>query len=259
MIVQKIPRFESGNILSREMLEALNFNCLSERRMNYFGYSDGIVKGLSVTASAEYVTVGKGCYLFDREVQYVMEDVKVPYAYGNEMKLLVLRTGDKEVSRQFETREAEIKLIGKDERILTDIEICRFSIQNGARLRDYARNLSDMSTYYDTICVCHAQWAAYENPSAAYPVLLQFAKELAMCKNLTTEDNLIIGQILELKGESLSKQCIEAYVSHKLQHEFKADSAYKLYTGLCEALKLAKNSRQRMERRAIPERRIIVD
>lgn len=259
MIVQKIPRFESGNILSREMLEALNHNILSENRMNYFGYSEGILKGFSVTASEDYILVGKGCYLFDGEVQYITEDIKIPYTHGNAIKLLVLRTGDKEISRQFEIREAEIKLIEEGERLLTDIEICRFSLQSGARLRDYARNLSDMNTYYDTICVCHAQWAAYENPSAAYPVLQQFAKELAMCKNLTTEDNLIIGQILALKGESLPKQCLEAYISNKLQHEIKADSAYKLYTGLCEALKVAKNSRQRIERRVLPERRIIVD
>lgn len=259
MIVQKIPRFESGNVLSRGMLDALKQNCIAAENMNYFGYSEGIIKGFSITATEEYLLVGKGCYFFDNEIQYVTEEVKVPYVSGNSVKLLVLRTGDKEISRQFEIREAELKLITEDEKRITDIEVCRFCIQNGASLRDLARSLKDMSTFYDTVCVCYAQWAAFGEQSVAYPVLFKFASELYSCRNRTPEDNLMIGQIFASKGETLPKRCIEAYISNKLQRIIQTDTPFELYEGLCDALKAAKNNTVRAERRSFTDRKIIVD
>ncbi len=259
MIVQKIPRFESGNVLSHEMLDALNQRYMLGNKFDYFGYSDGLIKGFQLTASSEYLLVGQGCYVFENEVQYVAEAMKVPYTYGNVVRLLVLRTGDKERSRQFEIREAELKLIMEEERLLTDIEICRFCLQQGASLRDKAKSLEDMSTFYDTICVCHAQWAGYGGQTVAYPVLQQFVNELLLCKNRTSEDNLMIGHVLATKGESLPRQYLEGYLCNRLQREVKAEEPYMIYSGLKEVLKAAKSNHVQRERRSFAERKMIVD
>lgn len=258
MIVQKIPRFESGNVLSKEMLETFNERYFVDD-MKYMGYSNGILKGFDIRVADGYLVVGRGCYFFENQVYYIGMDVKIPYTHSDMVKILVIRNNDKEISRYFEIREADFKLISEEERLLTDIEICRFRVQQGAQLRYQMRNLKDMSTYYDTICLCYAQWSAYGGQSIAYPILEKYAYELMEFHNCQAEDRLMIGQILSSKGESISADYLKMYINHRVQRERDLDTPYDLYNGLCECIRVMSSDVPQRERSTFRERRIILD
>lgn len=59
----KIPIFEKGMVLTDEMLESLKAYLADWSRLEYAGYSDGILSGCRVTVSGNMLYVGKGIVL----------------------------------------------------------------------------------------------------------------------------------------------------------------------------------------------------
>lgn len=216
MFVKKVPVFQAGKVLTIEMLDALKNTIEAIGYRKYQGFSDGILNGFQVEVSEDYLTVDKGSIIFGEELYMVTEKTKVPYVGNGMMQLLVLRVGDTEKAGQFEIREAEIRTIREEDAILSDIEIARFRLQKGAKLRTNFLSLRDMSTAYDTVNLCNARWAAYGENSMAYPLLEMAAKEIEKKENADFYDELFLQAVYTAHGETVPLPLIDRYIKGKL-------------------------------------------
>ena len=62
-------------------------------------------------------------------------------------------------------REAELRLEASDELRSGELEICRFKLQDGARLRCEYQDFEDRSTEYDTLNRIYTPCAALDEPT----------------------------------------------------------------------------------------------
>lgn len=259
MITQKIPLFYSGNVLTQDMLESLKQHTVNTGRFDYLGYSDGILKGCRITTTDSQIIVQKGVLIYGGEVFYLSEDSKIVYEPTNSLKLLVVRVLDHELSRSFDTRKIEFLLINEEEKLKADIEICRYRLQAGAKLRYDYKNFADMNTEFDTVCLCHAKWSAYGGESIAYEILYQFAKAALEQNGLIPEDRMFIGQILNSPGQTLPEECISSYLAGRLSKAVTKHTVHELYQDLAAALRLMGNGRNAAAGKNKREHRLIVD
>lgn len=259
MIEQKIPLFYSGNILKYEMLENLRDYALDYSILQYSGYADGIIRGCEVTTTDDVITIHKGMILSDGMPLYITDTVQVRYSPTNTVKCLVVRIGDITEDRIYRKRQLGFELINIEDKVTRDIEICRFRLQNGAKLRYEYRDLEDMTTVFDTVCPIYANWAAFGESTVAYSVLSRFAKDAEKAGVKNAEDRMFLNQIYALNGESLPINCIRSYLTGKLGKTCMQYRTEDIHAGLVEALKEIKGGRFSSMNRNMRERRILVD
>lgn len=229
------PQFEKKRLLRGEMLEQLrdypkDFICLS-----FDGYGDGIVSGCAITWDHAVLTIHPGILLYHKRV-YLMEE-----PYGMECGALdVLRY----LKVQFLTEERGSGHIAGNTRILLDekapdaaceMELCRFRLQEGARLRDTYENFEDFSTAYDTVNLICAPYAA-EGGSTLSPLLLRsFACEMMRKEGKTAPDLVFSMNILANSGH-VAAECIREYLWAGTGE--RAEKNREMYRGLLAVLRL---------------------
>ena len=71
----KIPIFESGTVLTQEMLEALKNYAIDLGTLEYAGYADGIISGCEVTMSGNIVYVNRGIVMFSGNLYFIPRDL----------------------------------------------------------------------------------------------------------------------------------------------------------------------------------------
>lgn len=259
MIIQKLPVFQEGTVLTQEMLEALKQYAYNTGVFPYLGYANGILKGCGITAYGDRLIVREGMLLYEGEIFYFPHASGIEYEPTDSVKLLAARVGDRERSRSLETRTVELRLTSEADKTASEIELCRYRLQPGARLRCEYRNFSDMDTEYDTVNVCHAGWSAYGGPSVSYEILYQFANAAQTKRGLSAEDRMFLGQIFAAPGETLPKACICNYLSGRLQKDCREDSIHDLYLHLVDVLRQMDDTRGAAGQKAQSGRRMIVD
>lgn len=236
MYVKKMPVFQAGKVLTIEMLDALKSAIEATENQKYSGYSDGVLHGFQVEIADDYLIVDKGAFIYQEELFAVSEKTKILYAGNGETQLLVLRIGDKEKTSNFEIREAEFKLIPDGDEILSDLEIARFRLQKGARLRNQFQGLRDMNTSYDTLNLCHARWSAFGGNTMAYPILEMAAREIEKKNNTDIYDEMLLEAIYSAKGESIPGVMIDRYLKRKLGKSVDVTTPEARYKALLNAV-----------------------
>lgn len=259
MSVQKLPIFQSGNILKQEMLESLKQYIVDYTILKYKDYSDGILRGCQITTTDNRIVLHSGVIILGGMPFYIKDSFEINCMPTNKVKALIIRAGETEYDRCFETKSVEFIIVDLEDINNTDIEVCRFRLQQGAKLRYEYRNMEDMNTEFDTICLVHSQWAAFGENSLSYYILHQFASEMIKINKETKEDRQFIGQILASNGESLSAECINYYISCRQNKPYTERKTDEMYEGLFEILKMTRNGKRNMAANNIRERRILVD
>lgn len=259
MIGEKIPLFGSGTILTKEMLEGIKEYAMAEGKYAYLGYADGVYSGCKITTTESEITVNPGIIIFKEQAYYIDKPMTVRYMPTNEWMVFKISFLGEEKSDTCILKEIRASLAGENETGSNDIELCRFKLQNGARLRYDYRNFKDLITEYDTIYEISAKWAAYGNASLSPVVLEAFYKEAVKLEGREAVDMMFLHQIAELKGNTLNRNTILLYLSEKLGWEYKNYENGRIYEGLSEALNRMKHGRNTGAVRERRERRIIVD
>ncbi|MCI9386718.1 MAG: hypothetical protein HFH77_10290 [Lachnospiraceae bacterium] len=259
MNIQRLPVFKSGNILKQEMMESLKQYMVDYTILRYSGYSDGILRGCNLTVTDNRVTLHSGIFILGGMPFYIKDTFSILSKPTNTVKAIIMRAGEVEYERCYETKGVELLMADLEDISHTDVEICRFRLQQGAKLRYQYRDLEDMSTEFDTICLVHSQWAAFGGNSLSYYVLHQFAADMLKTNGATQEDRQFIGQIFAANGESLAPECINSYTAGRLNRPYEERKVDEMYEDLLQVLKMAKTGKKGMAARDMKERRIIVD
>lgn len=259
MVGKTIPLFSKGNILTKEMLEALKEFAVSTGELSYLGYSDGILRGCEVTTTEDLITLNEGIMIFGESAYYITEPVTHVYRPTNEWTILKASLQEEVQTENFLSRKIDIVLTSEHQLSDTDIEICRFKLQPGAKLRYRYKDFTDLATEFDTIVELYAKWAAYINTSISPKILRTFYEE-AVSHPLKEMWDISFCQLLsEGKGETINRSTISAYLCHRAGKPFKLCDNKEIFDGLKEVLRQIKGGNAASTNIRKREHRIIVD
>ncbi|MDE7251013.1 MAG: hypothetical protein K2N82_14270 [Lachnospiraceae bacterium] len=145
------PTFERGRIMKKELLCALRDYSYSALQLQYADYPDGIISGCGIRIEDDF--------LLEREV---LSDY-VRYV-------------------------TEFVLDENLERKQNELEVCRFKLKEGARLRAEYKDFFDIETEYDTVNLANATWTSDGGNTLSKEVTDYFARKVLECENADDKD-----------------------------------------------------------------------
>lgn len=226
MIKQK-PVFVEGNILTKEMLSAITEFAYAYPMCLYTGYCDGIISGFSITTTNEMIQIGQGLVCFSGEVFVFSKMMEIPLFVTEEEVYLKLCYGGASEKRSHIAYEFSLQIdavLPKE----NELELCRFRLQNDAKLRDRHVDFEDMNTEYDTVNILHTLVASAEVATLQLAILKRFAMEMMETFLEETVDIQFCMQILSA-NEPIPLYGISAYLHFKLSLPFEIRTHIAIY------------------------------
>lgn len=172
------PVFETKRVLKKEMLENLRDYPRTLFDIQYQGYSDGILYGCGLESADTELTILPGIILH-KGIPYFLEK---PYVVSCEARgtLTYIKVcfTDRESGEGREEYCGQVCLDGQEPDDRRELELGRFKLQPGARLRTEYVDFGDFVTEYDTLNRIHVPYAALGH-HVVWPQILQcFAGEM---------------------------------------------------------------------------------
>ncbi len=229
------PLFEDKKILTKSMLESLRDYPRSLFGILHQDYSDGILSGCGLSVRAEKLWVEPGI-LYRGRVPYLLEE---PYgleveADGKETYLKICFEDRISGSQQEEYRSC-LYLDGKAPDVEREMELARFKLQPGARLRDVWTDFEDYSTEFDTINRIHVPYAAPKRSSIFPEVLKSFARELLVSPGKEPWDAAFCMNALQTE-RAMPYEAVETYVNLRLERQRSGYTNKEVYDSLKQIL-----------------------
>ena len=240
MFQNNYPLFNSGRLLKIDMLEELRDFPREFFDIRLKGYSNGIISGCDIDIKDDYIEIKKGLVKYDNVIYILKSDESIKYRPNNKLTILKLRFLPKKEDKDYINNATKFHL---DENLSleeNEIEICRFKLREGAKLRINHTDFTDLSTEYDTVNTIYAPYAAYEENSLNPEILRRFGRELLTC-NLSEAWDISFAMTCIQSKEAIQKEIIVSYLSYKLNIENRTYTNEDLYYYLLDVLKSAKD------------------
>ena len=239
MFENRYPLFNSGRLLKIEMLEELRNFPREFFDAQLKDYSNGIISGCDIEVSDNYIKILKGIIKYQNVIYLLKEDKKIEYTCNNKLMALKVKFLPEILDSDFKINPTEISLTEDLERGENEIEICRFKLRVGAKLRINHTDFMDLSTEYDTVNTIYAPYGAYGDSSLNPDILRRFGRELLTC-NLNEGWDISFSMMCVQSKEAIQKEIIISYLMNKLGIEMKDYSNEDLYYYLLEVLNAIK-------------------
>lgn len=242
MFYYKEPIFQKKKLLRIEMLEQLRDYPRDYLKLYFQGYGDGIVCGCQIMWDNEQLVIAPGILYHAGKLYFMEKSYQMECHAEDKMKYLKV---------QFMTEiQEEGKIEGNTRIVLDDrkpdaaceMELCRFRLQEGARLRDTYEDFEDYATEYDTINRIHVPFALYGQAMIWPEILKQFAKEILEIKTKNIYDASFAMNILANQGK-IPADCVDSYLKIRLEREKTEIGNHSIYKGLQEVLRQEKTGR----------------
>lgn len=268
VLQNRYPRFVKNRILKKEMLEALRDYSFAYAQLKYQNYGQGILCGCDVSVEEKQLVVGKGMIKCGSWIGLLTEELAVPYGPAAQMQYLKLLVSEREdsldeivyrIALVLDTKEVSK---GKEERNLgqkeenaekkegdagqegentginvgNEIEICRFYLRDGARLRGEYKDFADRMTEYDTINRIYADWGALRGQSLDPSITGKFAEILIKSRESQAEDFSFACLCLNQNG-AVPREIIRGYLAGKLGRQVAEDAGnQELFQMMCQVV-----------------------
>ncbi len=210
---QEVPEFQEGAILRAKTLQTLRDYPYLVEKLSKKNHSKGIVSGMELSSSQGFLQVDTGLFLLDKQIFYLNSPWKIACEPTTAQISLKLRLSQVKTIKNAQEYEFDLLLedtpCGEHE-----FELCRFQLQEGARLRDKYQDFQDISTEYDTINLEYAHYSAYAVPSLHPLVLQSFAQEMLETSGVSPVDQCFCLQILS-RFETIQFHALVAYLQSK--------------------------------------------
>ena len=229
------PSFQIKHLLQVEMLEQLRDYPKNYLKLIFSGYGNGIVRGCGISWNNNKLTIEPGIIYYNHNLYMMNERYLLECWPENEKRYLKIEFMEEIQEPNQTVGMGRIKLSRDKADPSCELELCRFILQEGARLRNRYENFEDYSTEYDTINLIHVPYAAKGESSLQPGILKQFAKEALQKERNNPYDISFSMNILALDG-SISRSCIKEYL-HARGLQLKNTENQTLYEGLLHILK----------------------
>ena len=176
MFEYKLPLFNPAP-LRKEILENMRDLAVMEQHARYSEYSDGILAGCGLFERNMNIGVKSGLVKFAGRIYVSTGQDNVVYSATDDWTVLKIRFGNEEKSRDFKSYKGELVLDEKTAVLPNELELGRFKLKKGSRLRTSYIDFQDMETEYDTVILIHVPYAGFGESTLSPTILLNFARE----------------------------------------------------------------------------------
>ena len=176
MFEHKIPTFNPAP-LRKEILETMRDLAVKEQSARYGAYSNGILAGCGLFERGMRVGVEEGIIKFAGRVYVLDQPESVPYQSTDAWTVLKVQFSGEKNTRDFQTFIGQIVLDANPNILPNEIELGRFKLKHGSRLRTNYTDFQDMETEYDTVNLVHVPYAGISEPTLSPIILIHFARE----------------------------------------------------------------------------------
>jgi hypothetical protein len=222
MFTHRYPSFQKGRILKVGMLENLRDYPRSALELLYAAYSDGVLAGAEVCAKDGRLIISSGIVKREGRLYLMTSPYSLAYDATGRETLLKLRFEPVVTDSDFVIGETEAVLEEGTTLRGNELELARFKLKEGARLRSGYQSFSDMATEYNTLNIVHGCYAGLGQPTLAPELLRYFSSELL--KTGTSNPYDIAFAMQSLNAERVSREVILLYVCNR------TGGGYKEYT-----------------------------
>lgn len=238
MFQYKEPQFEKKRLLRIEMLELLKDYPRDYLKICYQGYCDGVLSGCRLSWDNGQITIAPGILYHGEHLYFMRQPCTVECEAEDKVRYLKV---------QFLAEVQESGVVEGNTRIILndqapdsscELELCRFRLQEGARLRDTHESFEDFATKFDTINLIYAPFADESEPTINPLIMKQYAKEILESRSGDTYDAAFAMNVLSNRG-MVPAECISAYVKVKTGRDAKGNET--IYQCLGEILRMQRN------------------
>ncbi len=212
------PAFECGRILKKELLWALRDYSYSALWLRYRDYPDGIISGCGVRVEGAVLYITPGIVKCQGFLFLLTAEEGVEYAPTEEVTCLKFRLVKKEELADYTRYITEFVLDDRTEREQNEIEICRFKLREGAKLRTEYKDFYDMQTEYDTVNPAYATWSAAGGNTLSKEATDFFARKVLDCKEAEERDICFAWFLLQ-NQEAVKYEILTDYIMRKTGQE----------------------------------------
>ena len=235
MFFNEYPVFERGRILKLEMLENIRDYPRDLMAIYYQNYANGIVTGCNLQTSDTNIMIKPGIICFNHQIYRLKESVKIPYKSSDKVAVLKVKFIGEDRQRDAISQMTQITIDYETTLRDNEIELCRFKLQEGARLRSECNDLEAFKTEYDVINIIHAPYAAEEESTIAPSIINTFATEAF---NHTIENPLDISFCMQCmaQAKNINRKMILSYIAARLHYDTNGYTNEQIYDSLQDIL-----------------------
>lgn len=210
----RVPLFAGRRILKKESLWDIRDYTYAGWQLYFADYTDGMLRGCKIRTQDGILTIGTGMLKCHEFIYLMQEEEQVSYHPLD--KWQVLKAEFSQDHTNLDYWEYRVRFfLDTDARLAPNqIEMCRFYLREGSRLRDSYKDFSDMMTEYDTIRLIDATVAGVGEQTLHPALLLEFARSLW---ELEQKDQTDIGFCLLIwNGQGrVERRAVAAYLESK--------------------------------------------
>lgn len=205
------PLFEHKNILKKAMLDELRDYPLTLSKMLFEDYGNGVLEGCEISWDDHVLRVEPGLLLYGGNIYRMEEACSFACPPTDRLTYIKVRFVTVDYERDHMGGAGEISL----SELLPEngeMELGRFRLQEGARLRCSYENFEDYQTEFDTVNRIHVPYCSAGGTGLWPGLLCDYAKELLESGTQDAFDIAFAMQILGAKGRiacGLTKYFVE--------------------------------------------------
>lgn len=250
------PIFEKKRLLKKEMLENLRDFPRELFAIQHQNYSDGILAGCELETDDIGLTIRPGILCYKGVPYFLVQPCRIPCKADGRITYLKVRFSDKAVGTASEEYLTQIYVDEQDPDPHRELELGRFKLQPGARLRTEYVDFYDYTTEFDTVNRIHSAYAA-PGRRGIWPQLLKcFAETLMHYSVRNPWDCAFCISCLQLR-EAMPYEAVQAYLNARLEQE-KEYTNTQIYNALISILRESGEKTGRAERTENREKKLIM-
>ena len=233
MFVHKIPLFNPAP-LRKEILESMRDLAENEQAARYDAYSSGILSGCVLFEKDMKIGVTSGLVKFAGRVYVLPQSDSVKYFANDVLMVLKIQFGGERVTRDFRIYEGTLVLEENTNILPNEIELGRFKLKQGSRLRSKYMDFQDMETEYDTVNPINIPFAGIGEHTLSPVILKHFAKEAYPF----ADNNIDVAFCTSCLANSgvMSRESIRMYLWRRLDLEGSEFDNQQLHSHLADIL-----------------------
>ena len=257
MFRYEYPEFKNKQLLKADMLELLRDYSRQSAQLLFQGYGNGIMNGCELTWSDGWLTVNSGVIYRNGNLYFMDKPYRLECQAENQQRYLAVKFQQEKKQMNKISGETRIYLRREPVRTQDEMELCRFQLQEGSRLRSVYKDFQDYSTEYDTINTIHAPFAGAAGTTMNPEILLQYAEEMMETEMTDAFDIGFVMNILANDGR-VSRMVIKRYVMKSSKRDKSSDTNGDLYQELLKGLSNRKRQVNGGDQSGVIQKRVML-
>lgn len=238
MFKDVVPSFERGSILKKEMLETLRDYPRDLMNIYYRDSSNGIISGCDININGYEIIINEGIIKYNNKIYTLNEAFSIPYENYSKEMILKVRFLDDETDSSFLKFQSQVFLDDNLELMSDEMELCRFKLKEGAKLRENYVDFGDLSTEYNTVNILNIKYSGHETETMHPRIIKMFSESLL--KSNTKEYEDLIFTMVSLNSKFVERNLVLEYINRKIGLDKKEYTNLDIYRSL---LKIYKNNK----------------